>query len=391
MKKKDIFTIPKAQIETEEYIKERINWLNKQLKINLSYISPSLQDIEIFKGLIENFVGYVKIPLGIAGPLKVNGEFAQGFFFVPFATTQSTLIRSYDRGMFILTKSGGANVSILKDEIHITPVFWTENLLQAKKFIIWIERNFDKIKREAEKTTKHGKLLKIKPWIIGRKVFLSFYYSTMDAMGLNIIVIATDSACKYISKKTGIKKYYLRSNLSSDKKVSFLNFIEGYGKDIVVETKIPKEIIQDYFNVTPQEIYDFWHSAVLGSIQAGMVGINAHFANGLAAIFTACGQDVASIINAYVGIGECEITPEGDLYTSLRVPCLPIGTVGGATFLPWQRECLKILGCEGEGKAKKFAEIIGATLLSGEISIIGSFASKKFAEAHITARKRKAK
>ncbi|MCM8773336.1 MAG: hypothetical protein NC820_01170 [Candidatus Omnitrophica bacterium] len=242
----------------------------------------------------------------------------------------------------------------------MTPVFWTKNVFQARAFTLWIKDNFAKIKKEAEKTTSYGKLLRIKPWIIGRKVLLSFYYSTADAMGLNMIVIATDRACKYISQKTDIEKFYLRSNLSSDKKASFFNFIDGYGKEVLAEAIIPKEIITRYFNISTQEIYDFWHSALLGSLQGGMIGINAHFANGLAAIFKY----------------------KNPLFTYWN-------NRWGKTTLCWQNECLRILGCEGEGKAKKFAEIIGTAILAGEISIIASFATGKFAEAHIAARKRK--
>jgi len=382
------FLLPKAQIYTKEYVIKRTRWLNNYTGTNLYHIIRFIDNCENFKGYIENLIGTIQIPLGIAGPLKINGQYAKGLFYVPLATTQSTLVRSYDRGMVILTKSGGVNTLVLKDEIHISPVFFMNNITQAKMFTLWIVKNFEKIKKEAEKTTSYGKLLRIRPWIIGKKVFLSFYYSTGDAMGLNIIVIATDRACRYISEKTKTK-FYLRSNLSSDKKASFFNFIDGYGKEVLAEATIPKEIITQYLNTTPQEIYNFWHSAVLGSIQSGMIGINAHFANGLAAIFAACGQDVASIANAHLGIGECDVTEKGDLYITLKVPCLPIGTVGGATSLPAQSECLKIIGCFGAGKANKFAEIIGATLLGGEVSIIAALAGGYFAKAHIDARKRK--
>ena len=385
------FVLPKAQIYTADYVKKRIKWLNNNLDIDLHYITRYLDESERFKGYIENLIGAIQIPLGLTGPLRINGQFAKGLFFVPFATAQSTLVRSYDRGMVILTKCGGVKTFVSKDEIHITPVFWLKDLYQARAFTYWIKNNFAKIKKEIKKTTSHGELLKIQPRIIGRKVFLSFYYSTGDAMGLNIIVIATEKACEYISEKVRVEKFYLRSNLSSDKKATFLNFINGYGKEVLAEALIPKEIIKKYLNTTSQEIYDFWHSAVLGGMQAGMIGINAHFANGLTAIFTACGQDIASIVNAHTGIGECEITQRGDLYTSLKIPCLPIGTVGGATSLPWQSECLKIIGCFGAGKANKFAEIIGATLLAGEISIIAALAGRYFAKAHIEARKRKIK
>jgi hydroxymethylglutaryl-CoA reductase (NADPH) len=375
-----------SETEKTQIRRER---LEKESHTRLTEISKIPFDISVVSRYIENMIGVCNVPLGVAGPIKVNGDYASGIFHVPFATTQSTLIRSYDRGMKVLTAAGGVNTKIIKDEIHISPIFCFENLKEAKFFYDWVTENLTLIKNEAESTTSHGKLLSVKPLILGRKVILTLYFSTKDAMGLNMIVIAADKVCNFISKNIKVKKYFLRSNYSADKKASYFNFIEGYGKSVAVEATIPKKMVNGYLRTSPKEIYDFWISSVISGIQSGLMGLNAHFANGLSAIFLACGQDIASIVNACLGIGTVEIEENGDLYLSGRISSLPIGTIGGATNLPTQKECLKIMDCYGEGKVNKFAEIISATLVAGEISIISALASGDFALAHINARMKK--
>ncbi|MDD5504013.1 MAG: hydroxymethylglutaryl-CoA reductase [Candidatus Omnitrophica bacterium] len=372
-------------------IQVRRDQLQKNTNMVLSEITKTHFDLSHVSNYIENMIGVCNVPLGVAGPIQINGDFANGKFYVPFATTQSTLIRSYDRGMKVLTASGGVNTKIIKDEIHISPVFCFSNLKEAKNFYNWSIENFELLKKEAESVTTHGKLLRIKPVILGRKVILTLYFSTQDAMGLNMIVIAADKLCRYISKNIQVRKYYLRSNYSADKKPSYLNFIEGYGKTVVVEATIAKQIIEGYLQTSAKELYDFWITSVICGIQSGLMGLNAHFANGLSAIFLACGQDIASVVNACLGIGTIEIEDNGDLYISGRISSLPIGTVGGATDLGTQKECLQIMDCFGNGKTNRLAEIISATLVAGEISIVSAIATGNFASAHINARLKKGK
>ena len=371
-----------------EFVAYRREWVAKQTHAKLSHIGRFLEKPGEMRRNIENLIGSVQIPIGIAGPLRVNGKFAKGMFYVPFATTQGTLVECYHRGMIALTQAGGANVSVYKNEVSVSPVFMFKDILEGNKFIMWVNKNFKRIKEEAEKTTKHGRLLRITPYSTGRTVILNFSYFTKDAMGLNMISIATNRACLYISKKIKPQRYYLRSNLSSDKKASFFNLITGYGKEVSVEAVLPKDVVGVYLHTSPEEMYSFWYASIFGSFQSGMIGTNAHHANGLAAIFLACGQDVAQIVNASIGISMLEITKEGDLYVCSKLPSLIVGTVGGGTGLPTQRECLEIMGCFGEGKVEKFAEIVAAALLAGEVSIAGALASGEFAMADITLRAR---
>ncbi|MCP4481448.1 MAG: hypothetical protein GY817_01280 [bacterium] len=366
----------------------RREWLNEKIKkkgifkhiTNYSIIPESI------KGNIENFIGTTQMPIGVAGPVKVNGEHAQGIYYVPFATTEGSLVATYQRGMLAITKAGGANVVISKSVLDVSPVFKFDDVFQAKFFTQWVAENFFYIKQEAEKTTKHGKLLSIKPYQLGINVILNFQYNTGDAMGLNMVNIASDAACKYIQTKIKTNGYYLRSNFSSDKKASFFNLINSYGKEVQVEVTLSKKILRKYLGTTADKFYDLFHLGIYGSIHAGMVGANCHFANGLAAMFIACGQDVAQIVNASIGMSICNKTADEGVQFMLKIPNLIIGTVGGGTNIGTNRECLALMDCEGSGNVNRLAEIMAASLLAGEISISAALSANTFIQAHIDKR-----
>ncbi len=370
----------------EEFVKQRRQWLSKQTGVEFKHIASYSIAPEDTKGNIENFIGVTQVPLGIAGPIKVNGQYAKGIFYIPFATTEAVMLESYQRGMLVLTHSGGANAIIKADKTHISPVFLLKDITAVDNFIKWVKENIPKVKEKAESTTRYGKLIDIECYPIGRRAFLKFIFTTGDAMGLNMINMAVDEACKYILEETKAEKYFLRSNLSSDKKPSWFNFIQSYGKEVAVDATIPRKIISRYLNTTPEEMYEFWYSSALGCFQAGVTAINAQYANALTAIFIACGQDAAQVAHAAVGISMCEVTKEGDLYASLKIPALTVGTIGGGTSLGTQKECLQIMGCYGADKVKKFAEVIAAALLAGEISLCAALATGEFIQSHKAAR-----
>ncbi|MDP8230080.1 MAG: hydroxymethylglutaryl-CoA reductase [Candidatus Gorgyraea atricola] len=370
----------------EDFVKERREWLSAKTNTKFSHISHySIKSTDV-KGNIENFIGVSQVPLGIVGPLKINGEYAKGTFYVPFATTEGALLSTYQRGAIAITKAGGVKIGIHKDENHIDPIFLLKNLEDAEGFIKWTRDNFNLLSEKVKEATGHGKLMSITPYIMGRRVALKFSYYTEDAMGANMIGIATDKICKFISGHVKIEKYLLRSNLSSEKKASGVNLLIGYGKEVSAEAILQEKIVRRHLNSSPKEISRAWHSWALGSFHAGIVGPNAHFANGLAAVSIACGQDAAHIVNACIGITMLEMLDSGDLYTALKLPNILVGTVGGGTALGTQRECLEMIGCYGNGKSKKFAEIIAATLLAGEIGICAGITSDEFLEPHIRAR-----
>lgn len=386
VRRSDLIPRSKQDNYSDSFIAERRKWVAEKTGADISHMANYSINPDELKSRIENMIGAAQVPLGIAGPLKVNGEHAQGIFYVPLATNEGTLVETYQRGMFAITMAGGATVRVLNDSLSFSPIFTLNSIADVSRFTTWIESHFGAIKAVAESTTNHGKLLKIVPYAMGRKVILDFRYLTGDAMGMNMVSIASGKACDYIMEHTHVEDFHIVSNLSSDKKASFFNFINGYGKEVSVEVTFPHDIVVKYLGTTPQAFYDFWIGVFLGGFQAGMVGMNGHIANALAALYIACGQDVAQTVNASIGLTICELTPEGDLTMSLKLPNIVVGTVGGGTMVGTARECLDMLGCLGTGKSRKFAEIIGAALLAGEVAIGAAMSSGTFVKAHIKKR-----
>jgi hydroxymethylglutaryl-CoA reductase (NADPH) len=336
------------------------------------------------RGNIENPVGAAQMPLGVAGPLLIKGTNAQGVFYVPLATTEGALVRSYERGMVALTRAGGATTRVYTDENRVSPVFLFESVDRAHEFAITLPGQFEAIRAEAESTTRHGKLQRIECHALGREAIVNFCYFTGDAHGMNMIVKATDHACRWIMDHCDALHYYVFSGFSSEKRASGSLLAGGKGKKVTAGALLPKHIVKSYLHVTPEDLLEMRQHTMLGHLQSNAIGYNGQFANGLAAIFIACGQDVANIVNSAVGITNFELDHNGDLYASVTLPSLTVATVGGGTALGTSRECLEILGCAGSGKAGKFAEIICAALLAGELSMGAAIASGEFVAAHET-------
>ena len=357
-------------------------WLSQHTGVSLKHIGMFSEDPQNMKGNIENLIGAVQIPVGISGPMKVNGQFAKGVFYVPMATTEGALVYTYTQGMQILSLAGGVSTAVLRDELHISSTFGFRTGFEARKFRAWVEANFQQIKKQADKTTEHGKLIRIEPLIFDRNVILKFYYTTGDAAGLNMSTFATDAACKFISSITKPRRFFLQANYSGNKKVTFHNFITGYGKTVVADCIIQRKLFKRCFSIFPEVVIDYYKAVSLNAIHAGMIGINGHTANGLTAIFMACGQDVASVVESHVSVVNFELTEKGDLYISIKLPSLIVGTVGGGVSLATQKESLEMIGCYGSGKAKKLSEIIAASALAGELVIVARVASGEFVNAH---------
>ncbi|HEY3580977.1 MAG TPA: hydroxymethylglutaryl-CoA reductase [Pyrinomonadaceae bacterium] len=366
----------------QPYLEQRRQWLEQKTGCRLTHIAAhSIPGIEM-RGNIENPVGAAQMPLGVAGPLLINGTQAQGIFYVPLATTEGALVRSYERGMVALTRAGGVTTRVYLDENRVSPVFLFENIARAHEFAIALPDKFEAIRAAAESTTHHGKLQRIECHPIGREVIVNFCYFTGDAQGMNMIVKATERACKWIMHEYDALRFYVFSGFSSEKRASGMLLGGGKGKKVTAGALLPKRIVKSYLHVTPEDLLEMRKHTLLGHLQANAIGYNGQFANGLAAIFIACGQDVANIVNSSVGITNLEVDHNGDLYASVTLPSLTVATVGGGTALGTSRECLEILGCAGAGKAGKFAEIICATLLAGELSMGAAIASGEFVGAH---------
>lgn len=357
-------------------------WLQNKTKTHLACVAEFGVPTDAMQGKIENPVGAAQIPLGVAGPLLIHGDHARGVFYVPLATTEGALVRSYERGMTVLTHAGGVYTRVQVDENCIAPVFCFQDVIESHQFAGDLPCHFDRIRHEAEGTTQHGKLLRVEPHVQGRNVTVEFHYYTADAHGMNMIAKATDHACRWVLQNLGAKDYYLYSGFESEKHASGNLFTSGKGKKVTAGARLPAALVELYFRATPPQFARLWQQTVLGHIQAHSVGYNGHFANGLAALFIACGQDVGNLPNCSVGITNFEVDEGGDLYASVTLPSLTVATVGGGTGYGTAVECLQVLGCCGAGQASKLAEVAAATLLAGELSIGAAIISHEFVAAH---------
>ncbi|PTC05171.1 3-hydroxy-3-methylglutaryl-CoA reductase [Vibrio mediterranei] len=333
---------------------------------------------------IEFFIGTLKMPIGTAGPLRVNGLFAQGDYQIPLATTEAALVASYNRGANLITACGGASAMLLNEGVTRTPGFAFKSLIEAGKFVAWLVTQFDHFKQLAESTTSHGKLSDINVNIEGNHVYLVFEYLTGDASGQNMVTIATNVVFDYILTLTPIKPEYafLDGNLSGDKKANSQTLRSVRGKKVTAEVLISARLVEKYLHTTPKKMAQFGQMTTVGGALSGTIGINAHYANALAALYIACGQDAACVAESAIGMTRIEVTDAGELYASVTLPNLMVGTVGGGTSLPSQKACLDLLGLHGTGNSQALAEVAASLCLAGELSIVGAFCAGHFSNAH---------
>ncbi len=366
----------------------RRQYLEKATGAKLENIGKTIIDLNTVVGRnIENVIGAVQIPVGVAGPLLVRGDYANGYFYVPLATTEGALVASVNRGAKLVTESGGARAKVLKDGMARAPLFKLPSLVDAVEFVNWVMQHFEEVKKAAESTTRHGRLKEIQPFVVGNYVWLRMVFSTGDAMGMNMATIAADAAARYIQEEfPKARLVALSGNMCVDKKPNSVNFLLGRGKTVVAEALIRREQLEK-LGTTPEAVHEVNISKnLVGSALAHSYGFNAHFANIITAVFIATGQDVAQVVESSMGITTTEPREEG-LYISVFLPSLEVGTVGGGTGLPTQREALELLGVAGPGNppgtnALKFAEIIAAAVLAGELNLLVALARNELASAH---------
>ncbi len=338
---------------------------------------------------VENAIGAVQVPLGIAGPLRINGDYARGDFYIPLATTEGALVASVNRGCSVCTQSGGVNVAVLQDEMTRAPVVKAGSLAEARRLAEAVKTPelMEEMRAAVRTTTRHGELLRVDPYVVGRSVFLRLAFDTKDAMGMNMATIASDAVMRLLEKKFDLRLVALSSNMCTDKKPAAINVIEGRGRTTVAEVLVPRKVVIERLKATPEDLCEVnYRKNFLGSARAVSFGFNAHVANVVAAMYIACGQDPAHVVEGSNAITSAELH-DGDLLFTVSFPSLPLGTVGGGTGLATQSECLSLLGVRGGGdppgsNARKLAEIVASASLAGELSLLGALASQDLARAH---------
>ncbi|CCN48516.1 putative Hydroxymethylglutaryl-CoA reductase (NADPH) [Vibrio nigripulchritudo MADA3029] len=379
-----VVTLPRSPFLTDKAIQNRWAIIDDDALQEVLLDPATYKQRKAYSKNIENFIGSVKMPLGVAGPLRVNGLFAKDDYLVPLATTEAALVASYHRGCQLVTASGGASAMLINEGVTRTPAFMFDNLAMAGQFVGWATSQYDTFKSLAESTTRHGKLKDISITIESNQVFLVFEFLTGDASGQNMVTIATNAVFEYILKHSPMTPNHaiLDGNLSGDKKANAHTMRSVRGKKVSAEVHISREMVKKYLHTNPEDMVKFGQITTSGALLSGSIGVNAHFANALAALYIACGQDAACVAESAVGMSRMSVKEDGSLYASVTLPNLMLGTVGGGTGLPSQKACLDIMGLSGTGKAKALAEVCASLCLAGELSIVGAFCAGHFTKAH---------
>ncbi|CQR49381.1 MULTISPECIES: hydroxymethylglutaryl-CoA reductase (NADPH) [Haloferax] len=342
---------------------------------------------EAAESAIENMVGAIQVPMGVAGPVSVDGGSVSGEKYLPLATTEGALLASVNRGCSVINSAGGATARVLKSGMTRAPVFRVADVAEAEALVSWTRDNFAALKEAAEETTNHGELLDVTPYVVGNSVYLRFRYDTKDAMGMNMATIATEAACGVVEEETTASLVALSGNLCSDKKPAAINAVEGRGRSVTADVRIPREVVEERLHTTPEAVAELnTRKNLVGSAKAASLGFNAHVANVVAAMFLATGQDEAQVVEGSNAITTAEVQ-DGDLYVSVSIASLEVGTVGGGTKLPTQSEGLDVLGVSGGGdpagsNADALAECIAVGSLAGELSLLSALASRHLSSAH---------
>jgi hydroxymethylglutaryl-CoA reductase (NADPH) len=354
---------------------------------------------------IENMVGATQVPLGIVGPIELDGGAADDEAWLPLATTEGALLASVNRGVSATRRAGGATARVLKSKMTRAPVFRVRDVAEAGEVVSWVREHEDRLREAAESTTSHGELVEVTPYVVGDNVFLRFGYDTKDAMGMNMATIATQEACELVEAETPADLVALSGNLCTDKKPAAINAVEGRGRTVSADVEIPREVVEEVFKTTPEAMVEAnTRKNLVGSAKAGSLGFNAQAANVVAAAFLALGQDIAQVVEGSNAITTMDVreadggeasdgasggaaSRDGSLYASITLASLEVGTVGGGTKLPTQAEALDVVGVRGGGdpagsNADALAEIIAVAALGGELSLVGALSASHLASAH---------
>ena len=368
---------------THDAAAARRAFVKEQTGVELEHVAQYSFDPALLPGNIENFIGVAQVPIGVAGPIRINGEHAKGDFFVPLATSEGTLVASYNRGMRLLTECGGVTCTVVDEHMQRGPVFVLADAREARDFGEWVDAHLEEITAAAQSTTRSGKLTYIGQYSIGPLRYLRFNYTTGDAAGQNMTGKATLAACEWIMENyPGEATYILSGNIDTDKKHSRINMLQTRGRRVVAECVIKKDLLRDLMGVDTKTL--FWSRQIsnAGAFLVGSANNGAHAANALTALFMACGQDVANVSESHAGISYAQLLDNGDYYWSITLPSLIVATYGGGTGLATQQECLRMLGCEGAGKVRKFAEICAAVVLAGETSLTAAILHGDWVSSH---------
>ncbi len=374
---------------SHEAAEERRAFLGQRSGASFDHVGRATIDPAVTAGNIENYIGAAQVPIGVAGPLRVRGEHIEDEdVYVPLATTEGTLVASYNRGMRILSEAGGVKTTIVERYMQRAPVFHFDDARGARDFKAWLEVNMDGVREAAEASSSVVKLSHAETYAVGPMLHVRFNFETGDAAGQNMSGKAGLAACQWIAANfPGGVRYTLSGAMDTDKKHSQLNVLHSRGARVVAEARIPDRVLSERVGVAAADLFKVRLNSFAGSVMAGSANNGMHAANALAALFIATGQDAANVAEShtamtFVRLEEDEETGETVYYWSITLPALIVATFGGGTGLPTQAECLDLLGCHGKGKVGRFIEICAATVLAGEISLAGAVVAGDWVDSH---------
>jgi hydroxymethylglutaryl-CoA reductase (NADPH) len=358
--------------------RERGLFLQKKLSISLEHIQKTTIDEEEFVHC-ENRIGSITIPLGVSGPFSIKGEYTKGEYYVPLATTEGALVASVSRGAKASFENG-IMTSVERVGVTRGPILKAKTVGGAKKIESWIWEHMNELAKKAEETSSHIKLMDVFVKKAGLYIFIRFAFDTDKAMGMNMATIASQNIIEYIAAKTNSSIVAVAGNFDIDKKPAWLNSILGRGYVVQAETILSKQILNTVLKTNSARLFEVWKAkCLIGSALSGSMGFNAHHANIIAAFYAATGQDLAHVVEGSLGLTIIDMLPDESLYISVHLPCIMVGTIGGGTKLKTQSEARSILKTDSP---HIFAEVLGAAVLAGELSLLASLSEGTLAKSH---------
>lgn len=383
-----LLSLPGRDADTAEAQRARLDFLNSRAGANLDGVARTTLQPESLANNIEAFVGTVEVPVGVVGPLLLHDTSGPDEIYVPFATTEGALVASANRGAKAISLSGGAFARNLGQRVMRTPSFEFYCMTDAVRFVTWVLAHVEELREQVSGASRHARLLSIDPELFGRRLHLHFVYQCGDAAGQNMVTACTDRALKWLAVEAAstlnmrIRNFWVEAGLSNDKRASTRSFVQGRGVRVSVEATLKADVVRRVLKQEPKQLVATYHYWCTGIQAAGNLGSGLNVANTLAAIFTATGQDIACVHESSVATFYVALEDNHDVYISLTLPGLMVGTVGGGTGLPQQRECLALMGCAGAGKIGRFAQIVAAAAMSLDLSLLAAISVGHFAQAH---------
>lgn len=336
-------------------------------------------------------IGYVQIPVGVVGPLLLDGY----EFTVPMATTEGCLVASTNRGCKAIYASGGASSFVLKDAMTRAPVVRFPSAKRASELKFFLEDplNFDTLAIVFNKSSRFARLQTIQCSIAGKNLYIRFSCTTGDAMGMNMVSKGVQNVLDFLqSDFPDMDVIGISGNFCSDKKPAAVNWIEGRGKSVVCEAVIKEDVVKKVLKTNVAALVELnMLKNLAGSAVAGALGgFNAHASNIVSAVFIATGQDPAQNVESSHCITMMEAVNDGkDLHISVSMPSIEVGTVGGGTQLASQAACLNLLGVKGASKgspgsnSRLLASIVAGAVLAGELSLMSAIAAGQLVKSHM--------